>query len=240
MNASILVLLVAVAAVGVHAEKIIYKECDEDASFPGLLDRVQPKNYDLTLDIASNSSDLEQVVKIQFLVDDSKSRQEEPKNLIVLNAGNNITLGLVAVVIPADWSQVDTPVKLASVCRDSERQLLVIRTERDIENGDKLAVVVVANSPIRTDDKAVYKRDQVYMTDFTNSQGHLSIPCFDDLKYTTPLRVKLVYSTDLIALSSTLVAHNWGHYSNQLFVEFVSEEPVGLPQISFSLRPVVS
>lgn len=238
MNASILVLLLAAVTLAVDAEQASYKECAKGASFQGLLDRVYPVNYNLTLDIASNASDVEQIVRVKVGADDSKSQSEEPKNVIVLNAGNDITIGLVKVLgMGKTWPHIEYPLRVVDVCRDFENQLLVIRTERDFASDEKRIVVVIAKSPIRSDGKAIFKQDQMFETDFSNSQAHLSISCFDDPKYETTFYSRLVYSPDLTAKSNTLTIQKRGTYGDQKYVDLVSDGSISLGKFSFELRP---
>lgn len=237
MLGRILVLLVASAVIGAQADSVTQKECSDSDSFPGPLDRTYPTRYDMTLQVASDSPVLETAIEIRVKIDDSKSQQEEPKNVIVLDADKAVDVDMIAVVKLIDtWPGMSGPLEV-DVCRDSKRLLLVLKFKEDLEDKSTLSVMTIGKSPIRDDNRGVYKQNQVFKVNFADSQAHLSIPCFKDPKYDAVILSRLAYSKDLTGSSETLTAEEEGAKYEQNFVILESDGPMSLDKFSFEIRP---
>lgn len=237
MQASMLVFLLVAAVSRVHATGFAYKACSQ-SSFSGPLARTYPIHYDLMLNVSPDSSILSSVTRINIKTDDSRSQQIEPRNVVVLNADQSIDIESVVMFKEEESRPNHHDYLEIDVCRDTRKQLLVIRTNENIENESRLFLMINSQTLIRDDNRGVHKVKgmRVIEADFSNSNAHLSIPCFDTSNYKTSVGLRLSFSPDFSASSQVLAFKRGGMMGKQKYVIPERVESIVLDELSFELR----
>lgn len=179
--------MVATVAIGQsRAIRLPFGECKESI-YDGPLASHTPLKYRPNLRFESGHK-----VEVEIQVKADYKDSDEPRNVIVLHADKSLQVYSVGVkilvekqaFIPA-YVYYDQPQSLPieSVCRDSAKQLLVIKLKTKLS--DSFFVTLNARAPFREDQKGLYKvgNGEMIKVNFGNSQARYIMPCFDEPKY---------------------------------------------------------
>lgn len=208
MNVPILRLVLALAQVSfclllVEADPL--KRC-ENQQVQGLLNRINPYNYNVHMVVDSNSLKYHGQTTIWHTVNDDKHEASiEPKNLIVLHADNNLDIGEVTYELRGPFGH---PVKVNDVCRVSEKQLLVVTLDTELEDRSLGAIHIQMAAKIRGDGKSMRKLTgnngrPIYRANFGHNNARSLIPCFDNQRHLAIFNIFIVHDRHLVAAAST-------------------------------------
>lgn len=192
------------------------------------------------LDFAANDPILMERVEIRIQVNDSQSlKPKEDQDLIVLNADSDIHIESVSVLMVTKTYPYNlVEITVQKVCHDSQRQLLVIRTDEVISSGDVVTVILLGQVPPREDAKGFFQDDQTIRAYFGDSEAHYFVPSFDNtIDYETSIRARVIYPSHLVAKATGLtIVREDMEFAGQRTADFETELGA-LGKVSLEMRP---
>lgn len=206
----------------------------------------KPCHYDLTLRIdASDSWKPSELVGISVLTDFS-GHPNEPRDVIVLHADESINIDRFIVRTYPDATYPmkgpGTIVKIASACRDSEKQLLVLKLERELGDQDRVFKILMdaALPPVsRNDQLGLHKDSETgsIKADFSDNQARLIMPCFNDFKHEAEFHITLKSYWNF-GISSKVLELKSQKMSGLSKVMFYETRPLRFDDLAFNLTIV--
>lgn len=248
IRAGILIVLVAAIAIGLSGAQ---EECKESINEgPHVGSRVSQYSVDTLIE--PESSIVSENVTI-FM--NTFHESADPSDIIVLNADKSIEVDdMVVKKIPRSRSVINarssrsglrpfkgrldsSGVAIESICRDSSRQLLVIKLGEKLESHWKIEVKFSAKVPLREDGKGLHKlEDGSIRANFAGSQAHLIMPCIDDSN-TKPSHFVFELTTEYRLKSTCAQFERDGNNGKNGKTLLETIDPTNIESIWFELKP---
>lgn len=184
---------------------------------------------------------------------DFTENPKEPRDVIVVHADKSVEIGHASIrthnrpnANPL-WVAMDERVPISTICRDSAKQLMVIKTEdRLFKTGDSFMVDFGARLEPRDDQKGFHQWDiGLFSADFGKRQARLIMPCFDNPKHKTDFSLKIRAGKESLLFAPKLKIEqpnldkesekiNWNAWTEN--EQSGLSEPVSLDDFSFDMR----
>lgn len=242
----ILIVLLVVAALGKAQEYILSdKECTESI-YDGPLSSHKPIKYDLRLEIKFKShvgASLDVTLEADYSAD-----PEEPRDIIVVHADKSVEM-LSLLIDRVSETKTKTKSKslfeelpngpvIESTCRDSAKQLLIIKLKDKLDIKAKLFLNFFGiRMQVRDDQKGLHRvAGGLLRANFANKEARLVIPCFDDPEYKSIFKVHLLVSKWFNRLTVAGLKPYIEVQERRLFPRTPFARRISLDKVSFDLK----
>lgn len=235
MTRLVVLLLIVAALEAAQAYIESYKECTE-SNYAGPLASHEPVRYALSMDIMTKGYIRNEMVDIDIKADYSANPQE-PRDVIVVHADSSVGIGFIVVKRHSESSTIEDLLPIDTICRDSAKQLLVIKLENKLDTKQDLVVNFHGSLTAREDQRGLHRvKSNQLRANFGNHEARLIMPCFDDPKYKAVFKIDLQTRNKLQA-SSDILKVDTNKRTKLEDIPFAETEPLSFDSLSFDLRP---
>lgn len=231
IRARILIALVAAIAIGLSKAQ---EECKQSIH-DGPLANHHASLYSVDMFIEPGSSVVRQSGSISM---DNHHESGEPGDVIVLHADKSIQVEDIQVRTDLPGSESDIPIE--SICRDSAKQLLVIKLKRNLDSHESIKVSFSVKISLRGDGKGLHKLENgVIRANFADSEARLIFPCIaEEFLFHRPSNFQIELTNTEYRLKSVCsdlqIVDNDGNTGK---IRLDTTDPTDIEDIWFELEP---